>query len=129
MIEQLPVQEGDTVAFRLSGKLSHADYQAFLPQLESLIEERGRLSVLLELDDFHGWDLEAAWDDFRFGMAHQGDFERIAIVGQGGLEHWMALMAKPFVGEPVPFGDYFRKGNPRLHIVGILGGIETALRV
>lgn len=103
MIEQLPVQEGDTVAFRLSGKLSHADYQAFLPQLESLIEERGRLSVLLELDDFHGWDLEAAWDDFRFGMAHQGDFERIAIVGQGGLEHWMALMAKPFVEGEVRF--------------------------
>ena len=33
------------------------------------------------------------------------------------------MMAKPFVGEPVPFGDYFRKGNPRLHLIGILGGI------
>jgi len=32
------------------------------------------------------------------------------------------VMAKPFVGEPVPFGDYFKKGNPRLHLVGILGG-------
>jgi len=33
------------------------------------------------------------------------------------------VMAKPFVGEPVPFGDYFKKGNPRLHIVGIVGGM------
>lgn len=33
------------------------------------------------------------------------------------------VMAKPFVGEPVPLGDYFRKGNIRLHLVGILGGI------
>ena len=33
------------------------------------------------------------------------------------------VMAKPFVGEPVPLGDYFRKGNMRLHLVGILGGI------
>ena len=33
------------------------------------------------------------------------------------------VMAKPFVGEPVPFGDYFKKGNPRLHLIGILGGI------
>jgi glucose uptake protein len=32
------------------------------------------------------------------------------------------VMAKPFVGEPVPFGDYFRKGNLGLHLVGILGG-------
>ena len=33
------------------------------------------------------------------------------------------VMAKPFVGEPVPFGDYFKKGNTRLHLVGILGGV------
>lgn len=33
------------------------------------------------------------------------------------------VMAKPFVGQPVPFGDYFTKGNLRLHLVGILGGI------
>jgi glucose uptake protein len=33
------------------------------------------------------------------------------------------VMAKPFVGEPVPAGDYFRKGNPRLHLVGIVGGM------
>ena len=33
------------------------------------------------------------------------------------------VMVKPFVGEPVPFGDYFSKGNARLHLIGILGGI------
>lgn len=33
------------------------------------------------------------------------------------------VMAKPFVGEPVPIGDYFNKGNLRLHLIGILGGI------
>jgi glucose uptake protein len=33
------------------------------------------------------------------------------------------VMARPFVGEPVPFGDYFRKGTPRLHLVGVLGGM------
>jgi glucose uptake protein len=37
---------------------------------------------------------------------------------------WNAwVMAKPFVGEPVPFGDYFSKGNARLHLTGILGGM------
>ena len=32
-------------------------------------------------------------------------------------------MAKPFVGEPVPLADYFRKGSPRLHLIGIVGGM------
>jgi glucose uptake protein len=33
------------------------------------------------------------------------------------------VMMKPFVGEPVPFSDYFRKGSIRLHAVGIVGGM------
>ena len=32
------------------------------------------------------------------------------------------VMAKPFVGEPVSYADYFKKGNTKLHLVGILGG-------
>jgi glucose uptake protein len=33
------------------------------------------------------------------------------------------VMVKPFAGPPVSYGDYFRKGNLRLHLVGVLGGI------
>jgi glucose uptake protein len=33
------------------------------------------------------------------------------------------MMIKPVTGEPVPFGDYFTKGNARLHGIGILGGM------
>jgi glucose uptake protein len=33
------------------------------------------------------------------------------------------MMIKPFTGTPVPFGDYFTKGNVRLHLIGILGGV------
>jgi glucose uptake protein len=41
---------------------------------------------------------------------------------------WNSLvMVRPFVGDPVPFGDYFRKGNLRLHWIGILGGIIWSL--
>jgi glucose uptake protein len=37
------------------------------------------------------------------------------------------MMVRPFTGPRVPFGDYFTKGNPRLHTVGILGGIIWGL--
>ncbi len=96
MIRQIVVEEDNIVAFRLSGRLSHADYQEFLPRLEKLITDKGRVSILLELVDFRGWDLAAAWDDFRFTMAHPDAFERLAIVGHGSLQRWMAVMAKPF---------------------------------
>lgn len=35
----------------------------------------------------------------------------------------VVVMAKPFVGEPVPLGDYIKKGNARLHLIGVLGGM------
>ena len=37
------------------------------------------------------------------------------------------MMIKPFTGAPVPFGDYFTKGNMRLHGIGILGGVIWSL--
>ncbi|MBN1995983.1 multidrug DMT transporter permease [candidate division KSB1 bacterium] len=37
------------------------------------------------------------------------------------------IMKKPFVGDPVPLKDYFSKGTPRLHMIGILGGAIWSL--
>lgn len=37
------------------------------------------------------------------------------------------MMARPLTGDPLPFGDYFTKGSPRLHMVGILGGMIWGL--
>jgi len=33
------------------------------------------------------------------------------------------VMAKPFQGEPVSYREYFANGSPRLHMVGIVGGV------
>jgi len=37
------------------------------------------------------------------------------------------VMRRPFIGEPVPFADYFEKGSVRLHAIGILGGLIWGL--
>lgn len=34
-----------------------------------------------------------------------------------------AIMFKPFTGDKVAPLDYFKKGNPKLHLIGILGGV------
>ena len=33
------------------------------------------------------------------------------------------VMVKPFKGNPVPFKDYFMKGDSKTHLIGILGGV------
>ncbi len=41
---------------------------------------------------------------------------------------WNSIaMAKPFSGAPVRYADYFRQGNLRLHLIGILGGVIWSL--
>jgi glucose uptake protein len=37
------------------------------------------------------------------------------------------FMYKPFKGEPVSYGDYFKKGDLKLHLIGLLGGIIWCL--
>jgi glucose uptake protein len=60
-----------------------------------------------------------------------GPYAAVVVFSAGLLASnflWNTLvMARPFVGEPVPFSDYFSKGSPRLHLVGILGGMIWSL--
>ncbi len=55
-----------------------------------------------------------------------GPYTAIVVFSAGLLVSnflWNTIvMMRPFVGEPVPFGDYFSKGTPRLHLIGMLGG-------
>ena len=55
-----------------------------------------------------------------------GPYTAIVLFSAGLLASnflWNVLvMKRPFTGPPVAFGDYFAKGSPRLHLIGILGG-------
>jgi glucose uptake protein len=55
-----------------------------------------------------------------------GPYTAIVLFSAGLLASnflWNTLvMKRPFIGAPVPFSDYFAKGSPRLHLIGILGG-------
>ncbi len=86
MFERIPVEDKNIFAFKAKGKLTAEDYRQFLPQLEELIRKHGRISLYVELEDFEGWEADAAWQDFRFGLRHDRDFDKIAIVGDKGWE-------------------------------------------
>ena len=45
----------------------------------------------------------------------------VGLIGSSFLWNTIA-MYKPFTGNPVSYGDYYKRGNSRLHLIGILGG-------
>ncbi len=105
MIETLPTDSPKIMGFKLSGKLHDDDYQSFVPAVETVVTAAGKVRLLAQLEDFHGWDAHAAWDDFKFGLKHYADFERIAIVGDRKWEAWMAQLCKPFTKAKVRYFD------------------------
>ncbi len=103
MIEKLQPEKDNVVAFRLTGTLRDEDYKAFAPEVEALIAREGEVRLLLQLENFQGWDLHAAWDDITFGIKHFRDLERIAVVGDPGWEKWMVKLSKPFSEAKIRF--------------------------
>jgi universal stress protein A len=93
MFKRIPVEDGNIFAFQAIGKLTEEDYDRFLPELEESIRRHGRISLLVELVDFQGWEPRAAWEDFRFGLSHDRDFDRIAIVGDKRWEQVIIALA------------------------------------
>ena len=108
-ISNIAVEEqhaGRVLAVALSGKVSKSDYEAFVPLIEDRLKIHDKLRVLLYLEDFHGWEVSATWEDIKFDAKHFNDFERIAIVGEQRWEQGMAIFCKPFTSAKVRYFDH-----------------------
>jgi hypothetical protein len=98
-------QEGKILEVHVSDKLTKEDYERFTPEAERAIGEHGKIRVLLEMHDFHGWKTAALWEDMKFGLHHFKDVERLAIIGEKAWEHGMAAFCRPFTTAEVRYFD------------------------
>jgi hypothetical protein len=103
MFQELAESQGNVIGYKAIGKLTDDDYKEMVPKLDQLIEEKGNIRMLLQLEDFHGWEMEAAWDDLKFGLKHRNDIERLAVVGDRQWEKLMADLVKPFMSGQVQY--------------------------
>jgi len=108
MIEQIPLASDQAVGFKMSGKLHDEDYKTFVPLVDAAIAKHGKVRMLAQFHDFHGWDLHALWDDIKFSTTHCTKIEKIALVGEKTWEKWMAKVCKPFTMAKI---QYFEAGQ------------------
>lgn len=102
MIEFLPRSHDHVVAIKVGGKLTARDYeQNLIPRLDALLAKHDVVNLLIEMDDtFHGWTLDAAWDDAKFGLENRARLGRVAVVGAPEWVRWcMAAGAFMMKGE------------------------------
>lgn len=106
----MPIQisdenESKIVVVQLSGTLLVSDYDDFVPQFERLVGMHGKLRVLLDMSDFHGWKPGALWKEIEFDVKHMNDIERLAVIGSKEWQKNIAAISKPFTKTNIRYFD------------------------
>ena len=86
------------------GRLTHADYENITPIIDSALDgvQEPKVKVLVDGTEMEGWEPRAAWDDFKLGLKHGSEFQKVAIYGN---KHWQEITAK--------IGSWFVSGEVR----------------
>ena len=99
-------EDGRVVEIQVSDKLTHEDYEKFVPEFERLIRKHGKIRILFEMNDFHGWEFAALWDDVKFDAKHFSHIERLALVGDKAWEKGMSAFCRPFTTAQIRYFDH-----------------------
>lgn len=92
MIQIKPGKEKRLIHFKCEGVVTHEDYQkVVIPTLEKEIGKGGPLRIFCDMRDTKKIEGKAIWDDYKFGIHHLKDFDRIATVGD---QWWMSPLMK-----------------------------------
>jgi len=108
--------DGKILEVQVTGKLTKEAYQEFVPLLENMIGQYGKVRILFHMHDFHGWEAGALWEDIKFDMKHFKDIEQLAIVGESKWEQGMAMFCKPFTSAKIQYFDAAKIDDARAWI-------------
>lgn len=87
----------------VTGKLEREHFENYAGAIDALVEEHGKIRLLVQLIDFEGWSAGAMWDQIKFDARHFNDVDRVALVGDKQWEKGMAAFCKPFTTADVRF--------------------------
>jgi hypothetical protein len=102
---------GKLLEVHVSGKLTTEDYDRFIPAVEKLIKQHGKIDILFEMSDFHGWEAGAMWEDTKFAFRHFSDLGRLAVVGEKKWQEWMLVACRPFTKAAIRYFDHANAGE------------------
>jgi len=105
-IELKEERGGKLLEFRVSGKLTTEDYERFIPVVERLIQQHGKIDILFEMFDMTGWEAGAMWEDTKFAFRHFSDLGRLAVVGEKKWQEWMTVVCRPFTKAEIRYFDH-----------------------
>jgi hypothetical protein len=109
---------GKVLEVQTRGKMTHEDYLHFASQFEEMFKLHGKLNVLFEMIDFHGWDAAAMWDELKFDLKHFSHIHRLALVGDKKWEKGMGVFCRPFTAAQIRYFDITELNQARAWVQG-----------
>ncbi|WP_172592411.1 SpoIIAA family protein [Nitrosomonas supralitoralis] len=97
---------GNLIEIKIKNTLQTDDFMALGEKADKLIDEYGSIRVLMNAEDFNGWEnTDAAEKHFSFVKAHHVKVERLAIIAGHMWQHWIAAMARVFMHPEIKVFD------------------------
>ncbi len=93
---------------KVSGKLTHEDYELITPMLDEAVNglDQPHINAFIDITELEGWELRAAWDDLKLGIKHGREFDRIAVVGNKPWEKYATKVANWFTGGEIEYFEH-----------------------
>lgn len=93
------------LSLKAIGKLTHADYDKINPLIDAALDgvKDPQVNVFIDASELEGWELRAAWDDFKLGLKHGSEFNKIAIFGNKKWQQYAAKIATWFTSGEVKY--------------------------
>lgn len=93
------------LSLKAIGKLTHADYDKINPLIDAALDgvKEPQVNVFIDGSELEGWELRAAWDDFKLGLKHGSEFNKIAIFGNKKWQQYAAKIATWFTSGEVKY--------------------------
>ncbi len=90
---------------KVVGKLTHDDYEIMTPMLENAIKDvrEPKIRAIVDLTEFDGWELRAAWDDLKLGVKHGREFSKTALLGNNNWEKLATKISNWFTSGKIKY--------------------------
>ena len=104
---------------KIVGKLTHKDYEQFVPMFEEELQcvKEPKVKMLVDITELDGFELKAMWDDLKFGLKHNFEFTQIAVVGNSTFYEYGIKIANWFTHAQM---EYFEEETKAKKWLGII---------
>ena len=100
-------------------KVKADDFRQIAPQIDSLIQQQGKIRLLIDASNFSGWENIAAFErHIGFVKNHHQKVERISVITGHDWQHWVIGTIRLFVHPEVRAYDKGQESEALAWITG-----------